>query len=276
MVALISLGLMIILTWSFLITSAETEAPILSVGDQWSYGWFNGEFTNETGEVGGHLMTVTVDRMEDFEGVSCYVCLYEFRPDEHMNQTYSVWMTSDWVVLKTEEYIIYDFAETRITFIYSPGMKLYDFPLTVGKEWSDRSYRTIEQIWYGENEENGTAVDYIDWSWKVVSTGNVTVPAGTFDVYGIENICAVWEPWMGGIGQTCYFSLDVKNRVKSEVIGMGGGGDVLTDYILALQGSEQENGSSNIPLMIIFAAAIGVLGIVFIVYSRRNHRTIDM
>ena len=41
-IALLTLGLMITITWSFLGTHAETEVPILSVGDQWSYGWFNG------------------------------------------------------------------------------------------------------------------------------------------------------------------------------------------------------------------------------------------
>jgi len=78
---------MIIVTWSFFGTHAETEGPILSVGDQWSYGWFDGEFT---GEVEGPTMTVTIDRMEEFEGVPCYVCIYEYPGDTHENRTYTV------------------------------------------------------------------------------------------------------------------------------------------------------------------------------------------
>lgn len=277
-VALISLGLMIIVTWSFFGTHAETVAPILNVGDQWSYGWFNGEFTNATGEVGGLGVAVTVDRMEDFDGVRCYVCIYDYRGDPHENRTQTVWMTSDWVILKTEDYYIYTVpdAETRITFIWSPGMKLYDFPLTVGKEWSERSYRTIEQSWYdhakGEEEKWTGEVDYIDWLRRVVSTETVTVPAGIFDTYVVEGVGA--EPIMG-LGQRVYFSPDAKTHVKWEAPGMSGGGEVLTSYELAPQANEQENGSSNMPLIIVLPAAIGVLGITFLIYNRRNQATKD-
>ena len=276
-IALISLGFLITVTWSFFGIQAETEVSILSVGDRWSYGWFNGEFTNDTGEVGGHLMTVTVDRMEDFEGVPCYVYIYEYQHNEYENQTQTVWMTSDWVILKTEDYLIYPHAETRITFIYSPGMKLYDFPLTVGKEWSERSYRTIEQTWYdyatGEEETWTGEVDYIDWLRRVVSTETVRVPAGTFDSIVVEG---VGEEPLWGFGQRFLFSPDAKNHVKMVYPGESGGGYVLTSYELAPQENEQENGSSNLPLIIALPVSIGVLGISFFLYYRRHQATNDI
>jgi len=260
-IVIVTLGLMITATFSFFETHAETVVPTLSVGDQWSYGWFNGEFT---GEVGGHKMTVTVDRMEDIEGVPCYVCIYEHQPDAYENHTQTVWITSDWVILKHEIYDVLPGVETIITFTWNPGMKMYDFPLTVGKEWADRSYRTIEQtIWEFGNEETGTATDYIDWSRKVVSTETVAVPAGTFETHAVEGFGA--DALVGG-WQRHYFSPDAKNHVKMEGTGEGGGGHVLTSYDLV----PKDNSSSNLYLAIPLATSIGILGFTYLLYNRRN------
>lgn len=265
---LISLGLMIIVMCSFLGARAETEVPILNVGDKWTYSWFNGEFTNTTGEVEDLLMNITVDRMEDFEGVQCYVCVYEYPSEAHENRTYTVWITSDWVVLKTEDYIIYPWAKTRITFVWNPGIKLYDFPLAVGKEWSDRSYRTIEQTWWENgNEETDTATDYMDWSRKVVSMETVIVPTGTFEVYVLEGFGGE-PPIMFELRS--YFSSDMKNYVKAEFPGEGGGGEVLTSYELAPQGSEQGSGLSDWLLPIALTASIGILGVSYFAIRRRQ------
>ena len=278
--ALVSLGLMIIVVCSFLGTYAETDFPVLSVGDRWSYGWFNGEFTNTTGEVGGHMINVTVDRVEDFEGVPCYVCIYEYSANLYENRTQTVWLTSDWTVLKTEDQYIYanPEAETRITFVWSPGMKLYDFPLTVGKEWSDRSYRKIEQTWWqGGDEETDTGTDYIDWSRKIVSTETVIVPAGTFETYVLEGFGGEPPVWFE---LRSYFSPDAKNYVKAESIGEGGGGEVLTSYELVPQGSEQggqqESGFLNLILPIGLTASIGILGVIFFFLRRRQKEPWDI
>jgi hypothetical protein len=272
---LLWLGLMIIVTCSFLGTRAEAEVPILSVGDQWSYGWFDGEFTNATGEVGGQVMNVTVDRMEDFEGIPCYVCVYEHRADEHVNQTKTVWMTSDWIILKTELYEVYPWAETRITFVWNPGMKLYDFPLSVGKEWSDRSYRTIDQTWWeAGNEETLTGeVDYIDWGRKVVAVETITVPAGTFETYVIEGLGS--DPLMVGMDKRYYFSPEAKIDIISRHPGEGGGGEVLTSYELAPKGNEQGSDFSELLLPIGLTASIGLLGFTFFLLRRRQKEPWD-
>ena len=268
---LICLVLIIIAMCSFLGTCAETDAPILSVGDQWSYGWFNEEFTNTTGEVGDHLMTVTVDRMEDVEGIPCYVCIYEYSANLYENRTQTVWLTSDWRVLKTEDHLFYPEVETRITCVWSPGMKLYDFPFTVGKEWADRSYRNGEQeVWFEDgNEETGTWTDYIDWSRKVVSMETVIVPAGTFEVYVLEGFGGEPPIWLE---QRFYFSPDVKTHLKAEALG--GGGEVLTSYELVPQGSEQASeqasGLSDWLLPFALTASIGILGVTYFFVRRRQ------
>jgi len=263
---LILIGLIILFTWDFFIIYAETEIPIFSVGDQWSYGWFNGRYTNNT-EVGGHMMTITVDRMEDYEGVPCYVCIQEYQPWEYENHTNIFWITSDWVILRTEIFDVYPFGESRITFIYDQGMKLYDFPLSVGKEWSGRSYRTIEQTFYnfttGEEEIWTGGTDYIDWFRRVVATDNITIPAGTFDTYVVEMVGG--ESTMGLEEGYNYFSLDARNNVKFESPSPSGGGYILTSFKLF----SQENGSLNLPLIIILPVTMGILGIVFLIYNRR-------
>ena len=270
---LIWLGLMIVFMCSFFRTRAETAVPVLSVGDQWSYGWFNGEFTNDTGEVGGHMMTVTVDRMEDFEGVSCYVCIYEYSVDQYENRTQTVWLTSDWRVIKTEDHFVHPEVESRYTCIWNPGMKLYDFPLTVGKEWANRSYRNGEQkTWLKDGtEETGTWTDYIDWSRRVVEIETVTVPAGTFETFVLEGFGGEPPTWFE---LRSYFSLDVKNYVKAEAPGPGGGGEVLTSYELVPQESEQENqqesGFLTLILPIGLTASIGVLGVAFFFLRHRQ------
>jgi hypothetical protein len=265
------LGLMIVVLCSFLGVCAETVVPVLSVGDRWSYGWFNGEFTNATGEVGGHRGTISVDRIEDFKGVSCYVLIYENVADQYENFTETVWMTQDWVILKTEDYLVYPEAETIITFVWSPGMKLYDFPLTVGKEWSDRSYRTIEQTWWeGGSEETWTGeMDYFDWSRKVVAAETVTVPAGTFDTYVVEIVGN--SNLMMWLGDRFYFSPDAKNYVKAEGRGEYGGGEVLTSYELAPTESEQGD-FSEFSLPIALTISFGILGCAYFFISRRERK----
>ncbi|UCC57911.1 MAG: hypothetical protein JSW14_05985, partial [Candidatus Bathyarchaeum sp.] len=189
------------------------------------------------------------------------------------NHTQTVWITSDWVILKHEIYDVLPGVETIITFTWNPGMKLYDFPLTVGKEWADRSYRTIEQtIWEAGNEEKGTATDYVDWSRKVVSTETVTVPAGTFETYAVEGFGG--DALVGG-WQRFYFNPDAKNYVKMEGTGEGGGGHVLTSYELAPKGNgpelaPQNDDSSKLYVPIVLGASIGVLGFTSLIYYRRN------
>jgi len=264
-IALLALGLMNIGTWSFFGTYADPEAPFLSVGDKWNYTWI--------GEGGDFPRTVTIDRIEDFEEVQCYVFIDKYRHSELINRTEITWMTSDWVILKTEELETnhLDDLEQRITRIYTPGKKLFDFPLSVGKEWSGRSYVEVVGEWSGAvvGEGSDTGWEYVDWVRTVVAKETVTVPAGTFDTYVIE------EPkYMSG--ERFWFCTGVQNYVKhtcyilSQVESEGSERARLTSYELAPQENEQGNGSSDLSLPIALGASIGVLGFTSLLYYRRN------
>jgi hypothetical protein len=253
-VALLLLGLLITVMWSFFGTYTGTKAPILCVGDQWTY--------LEVYKYGKSCRTEIIDRIEDFEGAECYVriqnCLY-IDPAYEAN---TVWITSDWVVLKIYMQESIDF---RYFTTYYPGWKLYDFPLTVGKEWGEKSHGT-ESYLDADGEIMGTGYPHKDWIRSIVSTETVTVPVGTFDTYVIEEL-------MMGNCKRFWFSEDVKNYVKMEILGENNSVEltkVLTSYELA----PQENEQGNLLLLITLSAAIGVLGITSLIYHSRNKETI--
>lgn len=261
-IALLTLGLMIV-TWSFFGTCAETEAPSLSVGDQWTYEWMNA-----TGELEGIPRTMTVDRIEDFEGVPCYVLISDIEIGP-INMTKTAWMNSNWVILKTEDYEIWKDLEQRVTKVYNPGIKLYDFPLSVGKEWSGRSYVAGTSWWNSTTAGEGTDTgsEYIDWVRKVVATETITVPAGNFDTYIVEEL-------KFGDGTRFWFSVDAKNHVKLEYFGeyyVGEEREVLTSYELATQRKD----SLNLPIIVALSTTIGVLGFTSFIYNRRHQNKWD-
>ena len=247
--ALFSLGLLLIVMWNFFGTRAETEAPILRVGDRWGH-----KDLHSSGEAVGTQFNATVDRMEYCDEVLCYVCIYDYPVF-----TRTVWMTSDWVVLRTHE------TSLNCITIYSPGKKLYDFPLNVGKEWSGKSNVTLCYL-NSDGEITHYAWDYLDWVRKVVSTETITVPAGTFDTYVVEEV----DHW-NSIAYRLWFSADAKNYVKMEHFEGGIGGEVMTSYELAPQG----NGSRTSYLIIGVAAVIGFLCFTIFLYYRNRQGTRD-
>jgi len=238
------------------ISILEAEAPSMSVGDSWTYA----------GERLSKYYNVTIDRNEDYEGVQCYVWITNY-PDSTLQE----WITTkeeDWVILKLNHDIAY--AGEIVDQTYSPGLKLFDFPLNVGKEWSGRSYIEVSS-WWNSTEgigESDKGSEYMDWSRKVVSKETVTVPAGTFDTYVIEEV-----EYMGG--QIFWFSTDVKNYVKHAHCSQDTTAVTSLEHLTSCELAQTDNGASNLPLIIILPAAIGVLGVAFFIYSRRNHRRKD-
>jgi hypothetical protein len=243
------LGLLVTVTCSFFGTYTATTCPILSVGDQWTY--------LEVYEQGKSYHTEIIDRKEDFEGASCYVLIQDSLYPGPVYEANTVWLTSDWVVLKT---YTQEVSNVRYYTTYYPGWKLYDFPLIIGKEWGEKSHGTLSYL-DEEGEINGTWYSHEDWVRNVISTETITVPAGTFDTYVVE------EYKMGNC-KRFWFSEDVKNYVKMEWGDIDGVQFtiVLTSYEL----SPQKNELGNLPLLIALSTAIGVLGIIFLIFQIRS------
>ena len=214
--------------------------------------------------MGKSYHTETIDRKEDFEGASCYVLTQDSPYYSPVYDANTVWSTSDWVVLKT---YTKETPDCRYYTTYYPGWKLYDFPLTVGKEWGETSHGTLSYL-DEEGEINGTYYSHEDWVRNVVSTETITVPAGTFDTYVVE------EYKMGSCIRF-WFSEDVKNYVKMEPFG----DNIFPTYTYVLISYElipQKNEQENLLLVMALSAAIGVLGIISIIYHRRNQITRDL
>jgi hypothetical protein len=247
-IALILLGLLITVIWSSFGIYTGTKTPILSVGDHWRY--------LAVDKYGKYYSTEIIDRREDFEGVQCYVLIHN---ESQITET--VWMTSDWLMLKT--YMEEKFPYNSYFRKYEPGLKLYDFPLIIGREWGTKSHITITEgnetdTWYSEGG--------MDWIRNVVSRETITVPAGTFETYVIEEFNS------RGVNTRYWFSVDAKNYVKMEYFGenvMGDGEIILLNYELV----PQENEQKNLLFIIALSAAIGVLGITSLIYNRRDKST---
>ena len=144
-IALLLLGMTITVMWILFETYTKPKAPTLSVGDQWTYKW-----------VGSGMVPVTeiIDRVEDFEGTQCYVRIRDASGPEFPGAQ-SIWMTSDWTVLKTWEEDLDKLANlddlspgSEVAYFtkYFPGWKLIDFPLVVGKEWGARSHFSVSNV----------------------------------------------------------------------------------------------------------------------------------
>lgn len=263
---------MIIATCGFSGIYAETDTPALTVGDTWTYGFLN-TVTNEVVE----RWTLTIDRIEDYEGTSCYVWTTDYQ-----ESTLQEWITTeegDWTILRLNHDIYVN--DEIILQTYSPGMKLFDFPLTVGKEWSGESSVTLN-VTRSTGEIVYVNSFMLSWHRKVVSVESITVPAGTFDTYlveettaydGVENLqCKYW-----------YFCGDMNNYVKCDhydpsVDQLYSQGD-LTRYDVAVQGDGMVDGQANgqgdvfsgvlIPLgLVVLVVVIAV--IVFIYYRKRR------
>ena len=251
---------------------AETGVPSLSVGDTWVYGLPN----QVTGEV-VQPYAVTIDRMEDYQGVSCYVWATEYSESQ-----LEEWITieeGDWTILKLNHNIYV--ADEIALQTYSPGLKLFDFPLSVGKEWSGESNVTLT-VTRSTGETLGNESFMLSWHRKVVSVKSITVPAGTFDTYLVEETTAhdgVDDVWC----QYWYFCNNVNNWVKHEHYDPHADqlyfeGDLMS-YDVAVQGDgegdDQVNGQEDvfsgvlIPLgLVVLVVVIAV--IVFIYYRRRR------
>ncbi len=155
----------------------KCEAPIWNVGEKWTYQDVNGgTSTTEIVEVKGDLYVVKLGRN-----------LYAY-DKKTMNA----------------KYLIEEGKQVNTTY---RGRKLLDFPLFVGKKWSDR--------------RSGISVgpDFMDWlhEFRVEGVEEITTKAGTFKTYRIYEKQRVMsrrraEGWI-----RYWYAPEAKNWVKREV-----------------------------------------------------------
>ena len=246
-ITLFLVGLFITIIWSLFLLYTERNVPKLSIGDQWTF--------LEVHNYGKVYTKEIIDSIEDVEGVPCYVRTQNSSYVDPAYWAHTVWITSDWEVLKTSTQQDVDLNYFTIFF---PGWKLYDFPLTVGKEWGGKSHCTIKFL-DSEGEISDTGYSHNDWVRNVVSTETITVPAGTFETYVVEEV-------MMGKRKRFWFSVDVKNYVKMEIDDVY----LVTKVLLSYELAPRENEYGALFLFIALASAIGVLSLTFFFYSRRQ------
>lgn len=178
---------------------AIENAPVLSVGDAWTY-----DIKTALDETFQEKDTVlTIEKCGEKE---CYVF-----GTESPKETTKYWMTRDWELVRltgTSE------KKESFDFVYTPAIAIYSFPLTTGKRWEWKStfsgYLTDSR---GERFNYNGTIDGV--SRKVVSTESITVPAGTFDTLVIEH-------YSGGIlSRRVWFSPVAKEAVKFEFYNEG-------------------------------------------------------
>lgn len=180
---------MLILTCLFLFliplvwAQEKVEAPVWNVGDKWTYkSTSGGTWTNEVVDAKEDLYIVRTEGVQDLNGYD----------KKTMNVTYLIEQSG---------------RKVKAT---SSFKKLFDFPLVVGKKWTDRTY-SKPAGWTLE-------VTYIN-DFKIEGIEQVTTPAGTFKAYIIHfkqtNMAVTSGTRDGWIRY--WYSPDVKTWIKREV-----------------------------------------------------------
>jgi hypothetical protein len=84
------------------------------------------------------------------------------------------------------------------------GVKLFDFPIFIGKTWNSRSESVGPR---GERVNVGR-------SCKVVAFEPITVPAGRFDAYKIQCDLSIYTPWSWQGELAYWYAPKAKTTVK--------------------------------------------------------------
>jgi hypothetical protein len=180
---------MLILTCLFLFliplvwAQEKVEAPVWNVGDKWTYkSTSGGTWTTEVVDAKEDLYIVRTEGVQDLNGYD----------KKTMNVTYLIEQSG---------------RKVKAT---SSFKKLFDFPLLVGKKWTDRTY--------GKPAGGTLEVTYIN-DFRIEGIEQVTTPAGTFKAYIIHfkqtNMAVTSGTREGWIRY--WYSPDVKTWIKREV-----------------------------------------------------------
>jgi len=177
---LIVLGWIVLMLASVAWTQEKLEAPVWNVGDKWAYkSATGGTWTSEIVEIKEGLL---IEKRQGSKELYAY----------------------DATTLNLKSMINESGRQSKPTWVLR---KLFDFPIFVGKTWSDTTYSTPAR---SQNE-----VTYIH-DFKVEGIEEVSTAAGTFKAYKIHykqtNLSSHNNGWI-----IFWYSPDVKNWMKREV-----------------------------------------------------------
>lgn len=147
-------------------SSQNSSAPVLRVGDTWTYHHSK-----------GFNSTRSIDRIDHLS--SPQSGCFAVGTERDNSRWTSEWISTDWVMVQAE----IQTSNYTVTDTYSQGLRIYDWPLTVGKSWS--SDTTVIESIIGVG---GSHTSHSNLSDQRTVTGyaNVTVPAGTFRTLLVE------------------------------------------------------------------------------------------
>jgi hypothetical protein len=196
-------------------SQTSSPYPVLRAGDYWNFQYSTGETSHET---------ISNDTCS---GTSCI-------NDSEVSAPWSdiTWRNADWGIIK-ENYT----DQTGSYFdTYTPVAQTYDWPLVVGNQW------TIN-VTVNEVTKNSTGTFTSNYrllrTRSVVSETSITVPAGTFDTFQVD------EYKDGSLHNRRWLSYQVADIVRSEHYYQGqlGYSSVLTSYSLASANGPGSTGS---------------------------------
>jgi len=175
-------------------TLTQTSAtPLVRVGNTWHYQYSGPEQDS----------TEQILRNDTCGSAQCVV-------DQETNSAWNdtVWLNRDWNL--SREYYVDHTTPFNYSYVYTPALQLYPFPLQPGESWWWNSTLTG---WY--TDQSGNHVDTATFSnlRKVVNETMVIVPAGTFDTFLVAEYVQSGTVLHG----YRWFSTDAKTSVKWEI-----------------------------------------------------------
>ena len=159
------------------------DQPLWREGDYWKYRLFDGRRWSEK--------VVGVER-------DAYIVAYgnEKAAIDRRTLQFKMWL---------------DASGRKIPSLSGGGPLFFDFPLYVGKKWG----KMVEGKLF-----DGAPFDYL-FSFRVLALEEITVKAGTFRAFKIEQVQSDLQ--MGATATTyLWFSSEVKNVIKSQFVGSWG------------------------------------------------------
>lgn len=161
--------------------AAAPQVPRWRIGDEWAYGY------TRSGESG--IWVWSVERMEQIDGIECYVI--RSGPREIL------YRASDYALLLERVGGVVDIRAT-------PPRTGVAWPLSVGKSWEQTftEHRVVDR--------QTTTTTYVRL-WRVESEEDVTVPAGTFRAFKVVQTNKV----TGAPVNEVWYAPDLKQAVKA-------------------------------------------------------------
>jgi hypothetical protein len=162
-------------------TKKSCGAPVWNIGDKWIYKKANGGiFAHEVVKIEEDLFVVKVEGLRQLMGYDKKTMNNNFllEPSGHRTQN------------------------------KAPSRKLYDFPIVVGKKWSDTT-TTLSSV----SKKEAT----FSSEFQIEGIEEITTPAGTFKAFKIYYRQTVISPQRGSGWVRIWYSPVIKNWIKREV-----------------------------------------------------------